>query len=191
MRLIVNYYVDSDQERQKEIEKCLEINSKIFDEVILLVDDPNVFKPGFLNVYIKNRPQFNDYFNYSSNGWNVIANSDIYFDETIKLVDKYSSNHFIALTRYDIGKDGKARFLNRLDSQDAWIFKGKTNFEAPFNLGVPGCDNVLAHIAQKAGYKVINPSLSIKTYHLHNSGKRSYTMRDKLPPPYLLLTPSL
>jgi hypothetical protein len=71
-----------------------------------------------------------------------------------------------------------------------WIFKGKIkqSLRANFPLGVPRCDNRFMYELETAGYKVSNPSFSIKAYHMHN-GQRAlvYTENDnyyKIAEPY-------
>lgn len=187
IRLLVNTYKSDSQARQVELDICLEKNMAL----------------PFLTVHdIQPRPTFNDYFNsifmqYSYGKFElddifVIANSDIYFDETLLLANNIKHGEVYALTRYDI-KRGQARFFDRPDSQDVWIFRGGINpiDGADFHLGVGGCDNRIAYLLNKAGYKVTNPSLSIKTYHLHESGIRTfdYKKHKVVPPPYLTLKP--
>jgi len=188
IRLLVNTYKSDSQARQAELDICLEKNIAL----------------PFLTVHdIQPRPTYNDYFHTSSKLIHdedfdnddifVIANSDIYFDETLLLANQIKHGEVYALTRYDI-KRGQARFFDRPDSQDVWIFRGGINpiEGADFNLGVGGCDNRIAYLLHKAGYTVTNPSLSIKTYHLHESGIRTfdYKKHKVIPPPYLTLAPT-
>jgi hypothetical protein len=124
---------------------------------------------------------------------NIIANSDIYFlSEDLEKMKGLHYNQCYALTRWDIYPDGMPVFLNRVDSQDCWIFRGKVKNVpgAIFPLGVPGCDNKMALLLRDSGYVVSNPSITIKSYHLHNSKISYYTRNDAVPPPYLRLTPT-
>ena len=80
-------------------------------------------------------------------------------------------------------------------SQDVWVFKGhiKPELKADFPLGVPRCDNRLLYELQEAGYSVLNPAFSIKSYHIHK-GQRAlvYSEGDNLhniKPPYGYLYP--
>lgn len=54
---------------------------------------------------------------------------------------------------------------------------------------VHNCDNAIANRLENAGYNVLNPSKDIRTFHLHNSGIRNYTSKDRVPPPYKLIHP--
>jgi hypothetical protein len=188
IRLLVNTYKSDSQARQIELDTCLQ---------------KNLYLP-FLTIHdIQPRPTYNDYFevisklidngDFSNDDIFVIANSDIYFDETLLLANQIKQGEVYALTRYDI-KRGQSRFFDRADSQDVWIFRGgiKPIDGADFNLGVGGCDNRISYLLSKAGYTVTNPSLSIKTYHLHESGVRTfdYKKHKVIPPPYLTLKPT-
>jgi hypothetical protein len=59
-----------------------------------------------------------------------------------------------------------------------------------FTLGMRGCDNRIAAEFEIAGYRVSNPSKSIRSYHVHNSGIRNYTTTDVIPKPYLTIPTS-
>ena len=90
--------------------------------------------------------------------------------------------------------DKIVRFHNRRDSQDCWIVKGRFKDipQANFTLGKKGCDNKIAYLLSKY-YDVINPSQSIRTFHLHLTNIRNYaphgTSEDLVPPPYKFLVP--
>lgn len=201
--LFVSYFNSSDPKRQLEIDTCLAKNNALglIKAIYVLTEEPidlskfnsDKIKP----ILIKSRPNYNNLFELvrqytSANDWNIISNSDIYFDESAIFVNKYRSNKKLcfALCRWEVvGKT--INFLNRKDSQDCWIFKGHpTNVNGDFNLGVAGCDNAIADRFWKAGYDVINPSKTIKTYHLHESQTRTYDPNVKVPQPYKLLTPT-
>tara|TARA_B110000967_G_scaffold209074_1_gene263626 strand:- start:1106 stop:1915 length:810 start_codon:yes stop_codon:yes gene_type:complete len=139
----------------------------------------------------------------------VVANNDIYFDSTLRLLDEFDmTNKFLALLRYDVQADGspskifkytseeKARGYGtdvaRSDSQDSWLFKTPIMIPASsdFNFGVPGCDNRIAYLLHNVGYTVSNPALDIKSHHMHLSGIRNYTRRDVVKHPYLYIEPT-
>lgn len=203
INLFIPYYIDQNPERQAEIDACLTLNcnNKFIDNIWLIYDDPNVFdnfekrSRNCMAKYIQERPTYSAMFEIineitDKDDWNVLVNSDIYLDETIKLIEKYDNDTFLALSRWDVDKQGKAILFNRWDSQDTWAFKGKAKkINADFYQGVAGCDNAIADRAHVAGYNVINPSKTIITYHLHNSGVRNYNPNNRVPKPYKLITP--
>jgi hypothetical protein len=119
----------------------------------------------------------------------IIANADIFFDDSLALLDDVSlSGRMLCLSRWDENSDGLLVHFDRPDSQDAWIFEAPVlHIEAEFHLGVPGCDGRLAYEASKAGLTVCNPSRSIRAHHLHQSTIRRYTESDRLCGPLLFV----
>lgn len=181
LNLLTSYYKDRNEKRQKEIEFCLKFNkeSGYFDNVITIDH---------------RRPTYNDFFEITQkypDHVNVIANSDIFFDQsilqakTIRVIDCY------ALSRWDYIRGGKIRHWARQDSQDVWIIRGKARIKSGnFHLGVPGCDNRIAYEFKQSGYRVTNPSNRIKSIHLHLTEIRNYDqLKDNVPKPYLMVNP--
>jgi len=182
IRLMYNYYKDKVPARKQEIDFCL--NKNLANNHMNMVILESSAKPTY------------DYFFEKINSLtgpddiNIICNSDIFFDNTIALVNKIKHGEMWALTRWEWQSPNKIKFINRADSQDVWITRGKiNNVYGDFTLGIRGCDNRIAHEFQKANYKVSNPSHSVKTYHVHNCGIRNYTMADVVSPPYLIVPP--
>lgn len=201
INLFTSYFLTSNPERQKELDECLRRNiaCKAIDSIYLLIeapmDLPILEHHKVTTVLIKGRPTYNVFFEIikrmaTKDDWNIISNSDIYFDETLLHLSKYNEKNCLALTRWEV-KEHCIEFLNRVDSQDCWIVKGHvSNVMGNFGLGTCGCDNAIAHRFYQGGYNVVNPSKTIKTYHLHNSGHRTYNVNEKVPQPYKLLTPT-
>ena len=153
------------------------------------------------------RPTYRDFIdlinsnNYGFDARNdiyIIANTDIIFDpESLKLVKVSLKHHQVyALTRYDLASNRTfedATFLNRRDSQDCWMMRGAKIFslnQFEFHPGTAGCDNRIAKVFEEHGLEVLNPSFTIKTYHLHHSGILNYNPSHKVEGPYLLLPPT-
>ncbi len=182
IRLFYNYYEDKNVHRKREIDFCLQKN--LANPYVMTI----VFETKF-------KPEYQFFFNKineitGSDDINIICNSDIFLDETITLTSKMTHNDVWALARWDYYSENNIVFANRPDSQDVWIMKGKVRpVVGDFTLGIRGCDNRIAHEFRQAGYNITNPSLSVKTYHVHNSGVRNYTFKDVVPPPYLTLSP--
>ena len=217
MNLIINYYTDGNPVRNQELQLCLLANlfNKMLKKVIIIVANKdienlkNLLKKANTNnwelVVHNERPTLNYYFSLTSeDAVNIIANSDIIIDEnTIHQLENYNfSNKVLALSRWDfvdktIDKN-TAILFSRADSQDVWIKRGifPQTQGADICLGKAGVDNKIAFLLEREhGYNVINPSLSIKTYHLHLSGIRNYTtpsgnVIDRIPPPYKTIQPS-
>jgi len=176
-------------ERWEELSKCWGINNDLFSELSV----------------VHGKPTFNEMFDYCrGDAVNVICNSDICFDMTSKaaILGSISRGTVYALSRWDVDTNGNAVLYDHADSQDAWVFVGKpTGIDAPFTMGVPGCDNHLAWLIKQAGYTVLNPSRTIRAYHLHNVQWRSYLTDPegrarggqkigRIPPPYHLVKPT-
>lgn len=187
INLFINYYRDKNSERQKEIDTCLFKNLNNPELNTIVIDSQERLKFSY----------FFDKINQVSgpSDINIVANSDIYFDQGVLLTQKISENECYALSRWDVKPDGEFHLFDRPDSQDVWVFRGKvkTNMFGDFNMGFRGCDNRLAFELNKVGYKVTNPSKTIKSYHLHNTNIRNYNMSNSylVPGPYLTVKPSL
>jgi len=178
--LFVQVYDCGDPERQKELDACLRINkeSGYFNEVVEIKDRLTYFELFQLTQSYKH-------------SINVIANSDIYFDETILLAKFMNEGSCYALSRWDYMGDKLAVLFNRKDSQDVWIFNGavKPVRNCDFTLGLPGVDNRIAYELKAAGYTVLNPSKTIHSIHLHLSNMRTYTTKERIPEPYHFIIP--
>lgn len=220
--LIVNFYQDKTSERQAELDFSLIENFKNqkFEHFLVIVSEkdyskllsicPEDCKKKLIPVVIETRPTYNDYFYFISktfpdtNNINVLSNLDIIIPEETLIYSTFyltEPKSCLALTRYDInnGENYKSNstFFNRADSQDTWIFKGSVEniSGANYGLGIAGCDNGIAHLLETVGYVVKNPSITLKTYHLHLTNIRNYTnvvgqAIERIPPPYKLLTPT-
>lgn len=184
----------------------------------------NENKSKLIPIITDKRPTYNDYFAITTklfNGntnINIIANLDIIINpeelvqqkgaDIRKIVSDYITNNktCLALTRWDVKADNvfntnnhidSSTFFDTPDSQDTWIFMGGVPqiSGADFTLGVAGCDNKIAYLLEASGYNVLNPSRTIKTYHLHLTNIRNYTdivghAIERIQPPYKLLHPT-
>lgn len=170
---------------------------------------------------IPHRPTFSDYLQCAHQALlqcnaldavMCIANSDMYVPPDTVLALKrraWPYTETLALTRYD------AKSLRPADlrgaqfhwpgmwSQDTWCFRGTAQLQAllqqsigQYHLGKPRCDHRFARQMKEAGFVVRNCSLTLRTFHLHNSnlsafssfglislrltvfGKGTYTARD-------------
>jgi hypothetical protein len=201
INLYTTYYPEKNEIRLKELQTCLNYNINNSAITTLIVwnegGDLNAFdSPKLKIISIKERPTYQDFINHiNQNGKDqdihIIANTDIYFDTDIAVLHQLNlDNTCLALSRWDTTETKNPKLYNHNDSQDIWIFKGPIHqdLNADFPLGVPRCDNRLMYELEKAGYSVLNPAFSIKSYHIHK-GQRAlvYTEDDnvyKIPPPY-------
>jgi hypothetical protein len=195
VNLYTSYYQDKDAKRQKELLHCLEknIENPLIDNIFLIVEG-EVKLPinGKLIIIEANRPTYRNFFDLindtvtSPNDISILANTDIYFNDTLQLID-LREKQCIALSRWDKRKDG-LRLHNERYSQDTWIFKGKIRNVrfCDFYLGIPGCDNRIAYELNRAGYRLFNPANKIQSIHYHQSDLHNYDHNTaKIPKPYL------
>lgn len=182
IRLFFNYYEDKNHNRKSEIDLCLKNNLDNVAIDVIIVDSSD--NPTFNFMFEKiNRLA-------GPNDISIICNSDIFFDRTIALAAKIGDKEVYALSRWDWINSTTTKFFDNDCNQDAWIIKGKVeNVNGNFQMGKPKCDGRIAFEFQAAGYKISNPSRSIKAFHIHNSKIRNYTENDAIPGECLLLNP--
>lgn len=199
MNLLVGLYLDASPARLREFLTCIERNAanrkiaavhvfveEAADPARLVERHPQLASPKVRLVAHGRRLTFRELFAYANRelaGQRVIlANADIYFDHTLARLDGYDlSGRLLCLSRWDLHRDGSWRLYDFESSQDAWIFEAPVpDIACDFHLGLLGCDNRLAWEAERAGLVLSNPSRSIRAYHLHSSGVRRYTERQRL-----------
>lgn len=201
--LFISLYKEKDRHRADELYECLLNNfkSNLFADIWVIAEADEKGETSYLrdvSPYKMNvlpcttRPTFRTFFNVvntvtDDETINIICNSDIFFKE-IPIVP--TTNQIFALTRYEVNKNGPITFLNRRDSSDTWLWKGKIRMPqyADFFMGIGGCDNRINFELANMNYEVLNPSLTIQTFHIH-SGAKSYDGSVKINRPYLFLEP--
>ena len=155
---------------------------------VQVLDDLGKAKILYAN---NNRPTYGDIYTMidqrsGDDDINIFANSDMTFDDSINLVRTLRVDEAICLTRYNVNKY-KLPLKGKLEkhghwTQDTWIIRGKPRVELiniDCKTGVQRCDNRIAYIfGHEAGYNVFNPSLDVRSYHIHKSNIRYYDMVD-------------
>ena len=203
MILYVSWYDDKNPQRNSELRTCLQGNLKNpFIEKVVLLSEGNISinLPRIEKIKLNKRPTFSNLFDAANeripkDGISIIANSDILFGDSLQSALQIPDDTCYALSRWNQNGNGEWELYDRVDSQDAWVFKGKTkDISVDFGPGVPGCDNSLAYHLEQMGYKVINPSKTIKAYHIHQSNERNYIVngnaKERIGPPYKLIPTS-
>lgn len=103
----------------------------------------------------------------------IIANADIYFDETLKKLDDISlKNKFLHITRKELpGNPARVNFFKQgIGAGDVWAFQAPiniTNHLADARLGTHFCDHFISQSAKRAGYILYNPCLTVNCWHKH------------------------
>jgi hypothetical protein len=201
--LYTTLYDEKDLLRKNEIYCSVHqnINNPLIDKIFLL-DESNdpIINEKITNIKVNTRPTFNDFFriinqNTGNYDINIIANSDIFFDESLQYVSHYKNGNLVfALTRWNMERMGLKLQDTYFYSQDSWIFFGRIfNINGDFSIGMVGCDNKLAYEIKNANYKIKNPSLTIRSIHSHKiSFKNSYqsNVPDRISPPYFYPLPT-
>jgi hypothetical protein len=220
--LIQQYFQHPLNRRSRELKECLlrNIRNPYIDEIHLINEKRFIDEKG--NEWMRN-PKVREYDigvrisydavfrhireNVPKNSIVAFANTDIYFDATIRQLYSVSlKKRFLSLLRWDDpnmpqfeGDDCQPckLFGPRPDSQDTWIvlsdditFDPNTDdFKIPF--GKPGCDNAVNVAMLKQRFLICNPAYSIKTYHIHLSAIRDYNPQDIVRKPiYLYIDPT-
>lgn len=216
INLFTTYFISENKERQREIDYSIAKNLEFFDTINVIASETDAENlkqnPLFGNgenlnfKFNEGKPTFNDFFSFiaelgNEDCVNIIANTDIVFlkQENYKVyfdwIKEYPQS-CLALSRWDYNESTKQyEHFNRSDSQDVWVFYGvPKGINGAFNIGVAGIDNRMAHEIQAAGYRVLNPSVDFRTFHVHMTQHRTYIGEDGkakeiIPPPYFLVTP--
>lgn len=226
--LITQFYISANKERHHENLTCLKkniqlnlfkkiylINEKKFTKEELNLSDDEMKQIHQIIFDKGTRMRYSHPFALKKalniNGYIIISNTDIFFDETILNIRKTSlsiDKSFYALLRFEYNQniknlkdcklftnDNKNPYIPY--SQDVWIIH--TNFlptneqikKCNFELGKLGCDNHIAFLFFSFGYKIYNEPHIIKSYHYHTSQFRPYLNNpmDKIHPPYLFMKP--
>jgi len=192
IRLYTSYYREANRDRDAEFRTCLERNldCAAIDRILVLNEGGDLSKLRSDKLTVRDtkaRPTYDDFFGWvndttGKNDINIIANTDIYFDDGISILEEADlTNRCLALSRWDAQGDGTARLLELDDSQDAWIFQGRIkDIQGDFHLGIRRCDGRIAYEIRRAGYRLQNPCYTLKAFHLHVTDYRTYEQTDRM-----------
>ena len=201
--LFMQFFIPDNVERYNELKQTMYFNVKnrFFKNIYLLnekyytkkelgVDKCSKSEYGkIIQKNVEKRLSFKMLFDFikkeNISGYIVIANTDIFFNDSIIHVLRTGLSNkkaMYAQVRYEFTHRNLSKCKlfgdGRADSQDTWIIHSNQIPENTkifdFNFGVPGCDNKLVYLFLILGYKVYNDPLLIKTYHNHKSQLRNY-----------------
>jgi hypothetical protein len=183
MILLHEQYASPDPARAAELAQARERNAAagVFSEIVPLASG--------------RRGSFADFFRLAAERFAgevcAVANADIAFDDSLRgaaeLLRAWPRPLLVALSRWDDpsgpsmeGRIDPVRWRFYSQSQDAWLFIAGSlpAFEAAFTLGRPACENRLAYEAFRAGVGVVNPAISVRAWHHHASGVRTWKLAD-------------
>lgn len=193
--LLTDFYPEPDEARRAELRECLTRNLalKLFRAVHLFLEDgltradcPELTDPKLTLVEHGKRATFSEYFEYANRNLSgkriVLANADIFFDGTLGRLNRYNFRRLmVCLARWDVKSDGTSKMFDVPYSQDAWIFQTPVRVpNCDFTLGTPGCENRLAFEARNARLSVQNYARTVHANHLHLTGLRRWTEKQRL-----------
>jgi len=194
--LLIGSYNEPNLERVGEFRECLRRNCQLEQivKVHRFLEDENVLgfnHPKVEAVPFGKRLQFADLFEYANRVLSgqpcIIANSDIFFDETLdELAGYILQGKLLCVSRLDVQLDGTKVPCHFAWTQDVWIFLPPLPvMVGNFYLGRPGCENRVAYEASQVGLQTINPCQTIHCNHLHLSEVRNWNMNQREPGPSL------
>jgi len=178
--LVLQWYESAESERNAEIEKAFNHNLSLnFDEFIIFNENNKInYSSGNIkNLNQKGRYTFRDYLNVASitradDTMVVTCNSDIALDPFIASADfGIDKKTLYCISRYE--EDGSIS-EHPWATQDVWIIQSQKIHNSALNnsdipLGTPGCELRFAELMYNIGYKVYNPCLSLKNFHIHRT----------------------
>jgi len=211
MILFIPYYIPDNVDRYNEILICIQqnINNTAIQSIVLVCETPLCDRASTLITdkcivwNLGRRVTYSDVFEYANTNCVdstlcILVNSDIFLDESIHLLSDMRSDDFACISRHDVDSDGNVSHINEtfmMRSQDTWVFRTPVCdtliSSSNFRMGINGCDNRIAKLASDAGYTILNPSLSVITYHLHNVNVRTYNRSAGLSGSCLFVWPTL
>jgi len=202
IRLVIEYWNSSDEERNIEVKNTINKNIKsgYFDHIIIFTQSyegtSDIIKQEIVDLHIGFPKRYCDMIDYineitSENDINIISNSDILFDETIVNSNKVERGEVYCLSRWEngtpygemiIATDNQTKYKT---TADTWVWLGKLNYISAYDfrnnlfffgdycLGEIGCDNAFAFDLVISKYVVWNPFDKIKCHHIHDSKIRN------------------
>lgn len=190
---MVEFFNSKFEKRAAEIEQAIQNNIKCkhIDKIVLLhengVEPPKHDK--IIPIEIEGRATFADYFNYVNGNFEegsiyMVANNDIYFDDTAAELKDIDEDIFCCISRWN-NYYGEFEIQGHSNlSQDVWVFRKPIPQEmidvSHFSQGIMSCDNHIAYIAIVHDFKVVNPCQLVKCYHLHaDSKEKTYSIYDR------------
>jgi hypothetical protein len=176
MILITSFTKQSSEIRMKELYSCLNnnISNEFIEKIILISPDklelPETSKISF--ILTSSRPTFKDLYRYTSGRQSIIANADIYFDDTLQYASDYIERDIcFCLRRFELCN---GQWVIDRGGIDSWIFKGKSvDLDINFELGKLRCDDRFCFELSKH-YNMFNAFNLVKSYHLHSESYRNY-----------------
>lgn len=191
--LIQQYFVAKNDARRIEIDETFFKNAsnKCIDKYIIMLEKKEdleivknllklVDRQHIQYILFTRKACFSDYFNISCGDPElrdnvcVLANADIYFDDSIRELINLRKDQFAAIARHEILDNGSLELIQRpAHSQDVWAFVSPIPTQLEFNTDFPQghwhCENRLSTEINSAGMILCNPCTTVRAIHNHRS----------------------
>jgi len=103
INLFTSYYKDKNEDRQKEIDFCLEqnINNVFIDRFYVLSETESIpYNNDKVKIINHKRPTFKDFFKVVNNvtdseDFNILTNSDIFLDDTLSIIKNIMNKNML------------------------------------------------------------------------------------------------
>ena len=191
----VIYYIEptGSVERQFEIDECLRRNiaNTHIDKICVFAENCVVpfESPKVVVIPTSRRLTFSNIMGViaslgADSDINIIPNSDIFFDETVLLMNRMTKDEHWSLAKWEYNGGNPYAFLAQT-SADVFAIRGHPKPLSPspdFTMGIPGCEAVLRNIMYRSGYSILNPCISVRCIHMHESGMRHSQERKQIWP---------
>ncbi len=187
VHVIVQYYNDTDIDRQNEYDFCVQANlanPSIAKLHCLLEKDTIVpewllTNPKYVGTRISSRLTFKQAFDYANTNLTnhicAVMNLDIFLDHNnswISVNQLFGMSIVFCLSRHEFDgisastKDPRLQKLAYANAQDCWMFRAPIFVkDCDFKLGMLGCDNAIAHRLKASGYIPMNSPNEFKIHH--------------------------
>lgn len=194
VNILTSLYKDSDPFRAEEYRLALQLNLKNphVEKVHVLWDgeecdmELDVDNQEKLTITPhEGRPSFETLFNYCNDHpgklW-CVCNGDIVLTKDIyKLQSVDMSRNLLALTRWEFVSETDISIFHENEqpnkySQDTWCFQSPILTPSELQLvymGKVACDSEISNVYKHYEYPIYNPSIDIKTLHMHMQNKRT------------------
>jgi hypothetical protein len=199
--LLTTGFVSPHTVRMNEYMNCFLRNqdNTFIDKIVVFLENGAELYAKYIRyphkvVLVENgkRPTYRDLIDYANDNLQrsavIIANSDIFFDESIAELKMHNfKDEFLAISRQEV-LSGTVE--NPYGTQDAWVFLSPIPaLQCDFFFGRAGCDNRITKVAADASLNVRNPCLTVRLFHEHKSGFRNYLVEDRVTGEYLHVAP--
>jgi hypothetical protein len=190
LNLIVQYCNTANPQRQKEYDFCVQQNiaNPHIAAVHNLVEPKTVVpeairtNPKYRELRIDQWLTYDRAFRFANETLKpgttcCLCNLDIFLDRDSDWTgasDMTGTDDrvVLCLSRHEFDGVGQARIDESLargglaHTQDAWIFRTPMDVrDCDFEIGLPGCDNAIAHRIRRSGYVPVNSPLRYKVIH--------------------------